>query len=72
MFKYKKYNPKIELIVKAPRRDRKTLEKVEREDIDEYAAKYGDKLINKRDNPLMTKKKVKFKVEMENETQLCA
>ena len=57
---------------KAPSRDRKSLEKVEREYIHEYAAKYGDKFINKRDNPLMTIKKVKFKVEMENETQLSA
>ena len=39
---------------------------VEREYIHEYAAKYGDKLKNKRDNPLVWKKQVKFKVEMEN------
>ena len=31
--------------------------------------KYGDKKLNKRANPLL-KRKVKFKVEIENETQL--
>ena len=70
VFKYEKHNPKIEIIVKAPCRDRKTVEKVEREYIHEYAAKYDDKLINKRGNPLMKKKGVKFKVEMENKLNL--
>ena len=32
--------------------------------------KYGDKLLNKKANPLMEKKEVRFQVSMESETQL--
>ena len=32
--------------------------------------KYGDKLSNKKSNPNLKKKEVKFQVSMENETQL--
>ena len=57
VFKNRRYNPKIEPIVQAPSRDRKTLEKVENEYIHEYAMKYGGKLLNKKANPLIKKKK---------------
>ena len=43
-------------------RTKKTLEKVENEYIHEYAMKYGDKKLNKRANPLLKRKEVKFKV----------
>ena len=33
--------------------------------------KYGGKLLNKKANPLIKKKEVKFKVSLENETQMC-
>ena len=60
---------KIKLIVKAPTKDRKTLEYAENECIHEYATKYGDKLLNIKSNPNLKSKEVKFKVSMENETQ---
>ena len=70
MYKNRKYIPKIELLVKALSKDRKTLEKVENEYTYEYATKYGDKLLNIKSNPNLKSKEVKFKVSMENETQL--
>lgn len=69
MYKNRKYIPKIKLTVKAPTKERKTLEKVENEWIHEYATKYGDKLLNIKSNPNLKSKDVKFKVSMENETQ---
>ena len=68
--KYKNNNPKIELIVNAPSYDKKHLEKTENEYIREYAEIYGDKLINKRNNPNIKQKKFEFKVEIENQQQL--
>ena len=59
----------MKLIVKAPTKDRKTLEQVENEWIHEYATKYGDKLLNIKSIPNLKSKEVKFKVCMENETQ---
>ena len=71
MYRNRKYIPKIKLIVKAPSKDRKPFEKVENEWIHEYATKYGDvKLLNIKSNPNLKSKEVKFKVSMENETQL--
>ena len=70
MYKNRKYIPKIKLIVKAPSKDRKPLEKVENEWINEYATKYGDKLLNIKSNSNLKRKGVIFKVSMENETQL--
>ena len=63
-YKNRRYIPKIEFIVKAPSKDRKTLEKVENEWIHEYATKYGDKLLNIKPNPNLKRKEVKFKVSM--------
>ena len=70
MYRNRKYIPKIKLIVKAPSKDRKPFEKVENEWIHEYATKYGNKLLNIKSNPNLKRKEVKFKVSMENETQL--
>ena len=71
VYKNRRYIPKIELLVKAPSRDRKTLEKVENEYIHEYATKYGDKLLNIKSNPNLKRKELKLKVSMENETLIC-
>ena len=68
--KHKNKNPKIELIIDAPSYDKKHLEKTENEHIREYAEIYGDKLINKRNNPNIKPKKFEFKVELENQKEL--
>ena len=60
----------MKLIVKAPTKDRKTLEQVGNEWIHEYATKYGDKLLNIKSIPNLKSKEVKLKVSLENETQL--
>ena len=52
VYKYKNDKPVIKLIVNAPCRDRKELEKFEKEYIKEYWIKYSDKFLNKRCNPL--------------------
>ena len=70
VYKYKNQNPKIELIVNAPSYDKKHLEKSENEHISENADIYGDKLINKKNNPNMKQKKYEYKVEIENQQQL--
>ena len=44
------FKPKIELIVKAPCYDKKTLEAIEMKWIDWYASDYGEKMLNKRGN----------------------
>lgn len=51
VYKNKKHKPEIHLIIDAPSRDKKALEAVEKKYIEEYALKYGDKLINKKCNP---------------------
>ena len=70
VFKNKNKNPKIELIVNAPSKDKKSLEKVENGYIEEYAETCGQKLLNIRCNPKRKTKKIEYKVEIENETQL--
>jgi len=73
VFKYKNKKPDIKLITNAPSNDRTKLLNIENAYIEEYALIYGEKLLNKKCNPLKKKKKVKkieYKVEMENETQL--
>ena len=70
MFKNKEHNPKIKLIINAPSNDKKSLEKVENGYIHEYAEKYGNKLINIKSNPNIKSKKIEFKVNIENKTQL--
>ena len=60
----------MRLIVNTPCKDRKELEKIENEYINEYSVKYNDKLLNKRCNPLCKIKKITHRVEIENEEQL--
>ena len=54
-FKYKDCKPEIKLIVNAPCKDRKDLEKIETEYVTLYSEKYGNKLMNKKCNPLCKK-----------------
>ena len=70
VYKNKDKSPEIELIVNAPSNDKKSLENIENGYIEEYAEKYGNKLLNVRCNPLKKIKKVTYKVEMENKKQL--
>ena len=44
-------NPKIELLVLCPSKDKKSVEKVENGFIEEYADKYDKKLLNIKANP---------------------
>lgn len=53
-----------------PSKGRKSLEKVENGYVEEYAEKYGKKLLNVRHNPNKKAKKIEFQVKMENEKQL--
>ena len=69
IYKHRKKKPQIELIVKAPTNDKKSLEKIENAYIEDYAVKYGVLLLNVKANPLKPKK-VEFKVQMENQKQL--
>ncbi|XP_068704713.1 uncharacterized protein [Montipora foliosa] len=69
IYKYRKKKPVIELVVKAPTNDKKSLEKIENAYIQDYAAKCGKSLLNVKANP-MKPKKVQFKVEIENQKQL--
>ena len=62
VYKNKDKNPKIELIIDAPSKDKKALEKSEIGRIEEYAEKYGNLLINKRSNPNIKKKKQNTKL----------
>ena len=70
MYKHKDKNPKIELIVNAPSKDKRSLENIENGYIKEYAEIYDKKLLTKRCNPKLKTKKIECKVEIENETQL--
>ena len=72
MYKHRKRNPKIELIINAPSFDKKALERTENGHIKEYAEKYGKDLINIKSNPNVKKveNKVEYKVKIENKQQL--
>ena len=70
VFKNKNKHPKLELIVSVPSKNKKGLENVEIGYIEEYADIYGQKLLNIRCNPKRKAKKIEYKVEIENETQL--
>ena len=48
VYKHKNNNPDIKLIVNAPCKDRKELEKIETEYIILYSEKYGEQLLNKK------------------------
>ena len=69
IYKHRKKKPQIELIVKAPTNDKKSLEKIENAYIEDYAIKYGVLLLNVKANPLKPKK-VQYKVEIEKQSQL--
>ncbi|XP_068677184.1 uncharacterized protein [Montipora foliosa] len=69
IYKFRKKKPQIELIVKAPTNDKKSLEKIENAYIEDYANKYGVLLLNVKANPLKPKK-VQFKVQIEKKSQL--
>ena len=69
IYKHRKKKPQIELIVKAPTNDKKSLEKIENAYIQDYATKYGALLLNIKANPLKPKK-VQFKVQIEKQSQL--
>ena len=70
VFEHKNNNPKIQLIVKAPSYDKKSLEKVENGYINEYADKYGKHLLNIKSNPNLKARKIEYKVNIENKQQL--
>ena len=70
MFKHKRNNPKIKLIINAPSNDKKSLEKVENGYIEEYAEMYNDLLINIKSNPNKKTQKIKYEVNIENKKQL--
>ena len=70
VYKNRDKNPKIELIVKAPSGDKKSLEKVENEYIHDYGDIYGKKLINIKANPNIKPKKIEYQVSIENQQQL--
>ena len=74
VYKYSKYKPKIELIVKAPTFDKKKLEEIECKWIERYAVDYGKQLLNKRGNPSKKKQRTKLEHEvvMESDKQLIA
>ena len=69
MYKHKRNNPNISLIINAPRNDKKSLEKVENGYIEEYAEMYNDLLINIKSNPNKKTKKIKYEVHVENKRQ---
>ena len=48
IYPYKKDNPVITLIIRAPCKDRQELNRVESEYIRYYSEKYGDRLLNKQ------------------------
>ena len=50
--KNKTNNPKLQLIALVPSNDKKSLEKVKNGYIEGYSEKYGNKLLNKKSNPL--------------------
>lgn len=66
VYKYRNNNPKIKLIVNAPSKDKKNLEKGEKKHIEEYADKFGSLLINKRSVPEVKKKKKRKKNTISN------
>ena len=60
----------MELIIEAPCNDKKSLEKVENGYIQEYAEKFGNKLLNIKCNPLKKVKKVEYQVKIETKDEL--
>ena len=70
MYKSKDKNPKILLLIDSPCENKHKLEKVEKKYINQYAKKYGAKVLNKRGNEEIKEKpeiKYTFKIEKEEE-----
>lgn len=57
LYKYRNDKSKIELLVYAPSKDKKSLIKVETEWIQDYSTKYGDRLLNKASVQYVERKK---------------
>ena len=70
VYKSKDKNPKILLLIDSPCENKHKLEKVEKKYINQYAKKYGAKVLNKRGNEEIKEKpeiKYTFKIEKEEE-----
>ena len=75
VYKYSKYKPKIELIVKAPCFDKKKLEEIECKWIERYAQDCGEDLLNIRGNTSRKRsqrKTIVHEAVMESDKQLIA
>ena len=71
IYPYKKDNPVITLIIRAPCKDRQELNRVESEYIRYYSEKYGDRLLNKQLVPKQTVKiEYKHQAQIETENQM--
>ena len=71
IYPYKKDNPVITLIIRAPCKDRQELNRVESEYIRNYSEKYGDRLLNKQLVPKQTVKiEYKHQAQIETENQM--
>ena len=71
VYPYKKDNPVITPIIRAPCKDRQQLNRVEAEYIRYYSVKYGDRLINKQLVPKQTVKiEYKHQAQIETENQM--
>ena len=71
IYPYKKDNPVITPIIRAPCKDRQELNRVEAEYIRYYSVKYGDRLLNKQSVPKQTVKiEYKHQAQIETENQM--
>ena len=70
VYKLRNNKPVISLITNAPSFDKKSLEIVETKYIHEFSSIYGDKLLNKRMNPIKKRKEIKYFVNLETEEAL--
>ena len=70
VYKNKDKNPKISLVTDCPCENKHKLEKIGKKQINEYAKKAGNKILNKRGNDEIKEKleiKYSFKIEKEDE-----
>ena len=72
VYKYRNDKLKIELLLYAPCKDKKSLIKVETEWIHDYSTKYGDRILNKMSVQKVERKEIHYKEELETEKQLPA
>ena len=70
VYKYRNDKLKIELLVYAPCKDKKSLIKVETERFHDYSTKYGDRTLNKMSIQKVERKEIHYKVELEKEKHL--